>query len=58
MVSLKIMDNSGRLVRSMMQEGRAGRNHFIITNLLSGSEWQFEISTDDWKSTGKLISVY
>jgi len=58
MVSLKIMDNSGRVVRSMMEEGRAGRNHFIITNLVSGSEWTFEISTDDWKSTGKLISVY
>ena len=27
-------------------------------NLPSDLEWTFEISTDDWKSKGKLISVY
>ena len=31
---------------------------FMGNNLPPGSEWTFEISTDDWKSTGKLISVY
>lgn len=57
-VSLKIMDISGRVVKTMTQEGHLGRNHFIVTNLPAGSEWTFEISTDNWKSTGKLISVY
>jgi len=57
-VSLKIMDISGRVVKTMTQEGHLGRNHFIVTNLPAGSEWTFEISTDNWKSMGKLISVY
>ena len=33
--------------------------HFFMgNNLPSDLEWTFEISTDDWKSKGKLISVY
>jgi hypothetical protein len=57
LVTLKIMDVSGRLVQRMTREGRPGKNHFFVTNLPAGSEWTFEMSTDDWKSTGKLISV-
>jgi len=57
-VSLKIMDISGRVVKTMTQEGRIGKNHFVVTHLPAGSEWTFEISTDNWKSMGKLISVY
>jgi len=57
-VWLKIMDISGRVVKTMMQEGRVGKNHFVVTHLPAGSEWSFEISTDTWKSMGKLISVY
>lgn len=57
-VSLKIMDISGRVVKTMTQEGRIGKNHFVVTHLPAGSEWTFEISTDTWKSMGKLISVY
>jgi hypothetical protein len=41
-----------------MQEGRVGKNHFVVTDLPAGSEWIFEISTDNWKSRDKLISVY
>lgn len=57
-VWLKIMDISGRVVKTMMQEVRVGKNHFVVTHLPAGSEWSFEISTDTWKSMGKLISVY
>jgi hypothetical protein len=58
MVSLTFMDISGWLFRSIMYEGRVGKNHFVVTDLPARSEWIFEISTDNWKSRDKLISVY
>jgi hypothetical protein len=56
-VSLKIFDFSGKLVRSIVQEGNAGLNTFEIDNLPPGSEWKYELSTSHWKKTGVLISV-
>lgn len=56
-VSLKIFDFSGKLVRSILQEGNAGMNTFEIDNLPPGSEWKYELSTSHWKKAGVLISV-
>jgi hypothetical protein len=56
-VSLKIFDFSGKLVRSIVQEGNAGMNIFDIDNLPPGSEWKYELSTSLWKKSGVLISV-
>ena len=56
-VSLKIFDFSGKLVRSIVQEGNAGMNTFDIDNLPPGSEWKYELSTSAWKKSGVLISV-
>jgi hypothetical protein len=56
-VSLKIFDFSGKLVRSIVQEGNAGMNTFEIDNLPPGSEWKYELSTSHWKKAGVLISV-
>jgi hypothetical protein len=56
-VTLKIYDFSGKLVRSIVQEGNAGLNTLGIDNLPSGSEWKYELSTSDWKKSGTLISV-
>ena len=56
-VNLKIFDFSGKLVRSIVQEGNAGLNTFDIDNLPPGSEWKYELSTSHWKKTGVLISV-
>jgi hypothetical protein len=56
-VSLKIFDFSGKLVRSIVQEGNAGMNTFDIDNLPPGSEWKYELSTSNWKKSGVLISV-
>ena len=56
-VMLKIFDFSGRLVRSIVQEGNAGLNTFEIDNLPTGSEWKYELSTSNWKKSGVLISV-
>jgi hypothetical protein len=56
-VMLKIFDFSGRLVRSIVQEGNAGLNTFDIDNLPPGSEWKYELSTSNWKKSGVLISV-
>jgi hypothetical protein len=55
-VMLKIFDFSGRLVRSIVQEGNAGLNTFDIDNLPPGSEWKYELSTSNWKKSGTLIS--
>jgi hypothetical protein len=57
MVTLKVFDFSGRLVRSIVQEGNIGLNTFEIDNLPSGSEWKYELSTSNWKKSGVLISV-
>jgi hypothetical protein len=56
-VSLKIYDFSGKLVRSIVQEGNAGLNTLGIDNLPPGSAWKYELSTSDWKKSGTLISV-
>jgi hypothetical protein len=56
-VTLKIFDFSGKLVRSIVQEGNAGLNTFEIDNLPPGSEWKYELSTFYWKKSGVLISV-
>jgi hypothetical protein len=56
-VSLKIFDFSGKLVRSIVQEGNTGLNTFEIENLPPGSEWKYEIKTTHWKTSGTLISV-
>ena len=56
-VTLKIFDFSGKLVRSIVQEGNAGLNTFEIDNLPPGSEWKYELSTLYWKKSGVLISV-
>ena len=56
-VSLKIFDFSGKLVRSIVQEGNAGMNTIDIDNLPPGSEWNYELSTSAWKKSGVLISV-
>jgi hypothetical protein len=56
-VSLKIFDFSGKLVRSIVQEGNTGLNTFEIENLPPGSEWKYELSTSHWKKSGVLISV-
>jgi hypothetical protein len=56
-VSLKIFDFSGKLVRSIVQEGNTGLNTFEIDNLPPGSEWKYELSTSHWKKSGVLISV-
>ena len=55
-VMLKIFDFSGRLVRSIVQEGNAGLNTYEIDNLPTGSEWKYELSTSNWKTSGTLIS--
>lgn len=55
-VTLKIFDFSGKLVRSMVQEGNAGMNTFEIDNLPTGSEWKYELNTSNWKKSGVLIS--
>ncbi|MDP4698832.1 MAG: T9SS type A sorting domain-containing protein, partial [Saprospiraceae bacterium] len=57
-VSLKIFDFSGKLVRSIIQEGNAGLNTFEIDNLPTGSEWKYELSTSHWKKSGVLISIF
>ena len=56
-VSLKIFDFSGKLVRSIVQEGNTGLNTFEIDNLPPGSEWKYEMKTTHWKTSGTLISV-
>jgi hypothetical protein len=56
-VMLKIFDFSGKLVRSIAQEGNAGLNNFEIDNLPPGSEWKYELSTSNWKTSGTLISI-
>jgi hypothetical protein len=56
-VTLKIFDFSGKLVRSIVQEGNAGLKTFEIDNLPLGSEWKYELSTLYWKKSGVLISV-
>jgi hypothetical protein len=56
-VSLKIFDFSGKLVRSIVQEGNTGLNTFEIDNLPPGSEWKYEIKTTHWKTSGTIISV-
>ena len=56
-VTLKIYDFSGKLVRSIVQEGNAGLNTLGIDNLPPGSTWKYELSTSDWKKSGTLISV-
>jgi hypothetical protein len=57
MVNLKVFDFSGRLVRSIVQEGNVGLNTFEIDNLPTGSEWKYELSTSNWKTSGTLISI-
>ena len=56
-VTLDLYDFSGRLVRSIVQDGNPGMNKFIIDNLSFGSEWRYELRTINWKSSGTLISV-
>jgi hypothetical protein len=56
-VTLKVFDFSGKLVRSIVQEGNAGLNTFEIDNLPTGSEWKYELSTSNWKKAGVLISI-
>jgi hypothetical protein len=56
-VTLKVFDFSGKLVRSIVQEGNAGLNTFEIDNLPTGSEWKYELSTSNWKTSGTLISI-
>jgi len=56
-VTLKVFDFSGKLVRSIVQEGNAGLNTFEIDNLPTGSEWKYELSTPNWKKAGVLISI-
>jgi hypothetical protein len=56
-VTLDLYDFSGRLVRTMVQNGNAGMNKFIIDNLSFGSEWRYELRTTNWKSAGTLLSV-
>jgi hypothetical protein len=56
-VSLKIFDFSGKLERSIVQEGNAGLNTLGIDNLPPGSEWKYELSTSFWKTSGVLISL-
>jgi hypothetical protein len=55
--TLKVFDFSGKLVRSIVQEGNSGLNTFEIDNLPPGSEWKYEMKTTHWKSSGTLISV-
>jgi len=56
-VTLDLYDFSGRLVRTMVQNGNAGMNKFVIDNLSFGSEWKYEMKTTHWKTSGTLISV-
>jgi len=57
LVTLDLYDFSGRLVRSIVQDGNPGMNKFIIDNLSFGSEWRYELRTTNWKSAGTLLSV-
>jgi hypothetical protein len=56
-VTLDLYDFSGRLVRTIVQDGNPGMNEFIIKNLSIGTEWRYELRTTNWKSAGTLISV-
>jgi hypothetical protein len=56
-VTLDLYDFSGRLVRTIVQDGNPGMNKFIIENISIGSEWRYELRTTNWKSSGTLISL-